>query len=360
MEDQWKITLNLGKKIPGKELLTLLEKIDEAGSLNRAVEKAGMSYRYGWGLLNRAEEALGKALVVRQTGGSAGGGTTLTGEGKKLLGHMLSLQREVQGQLSSLLAGEEVYSNRSMVLASTMEPVVTGLLDVLEHSYLQETGVTVRHIAAGSGQAIMMAKAGRVDLVLTHAPELEEEFVSQGWGVRRIPVMSNDFIIVGPLTDPAGVAAEISAKAVFGRIAAAKALFISRGDNSGTHLSEKELWRHAGVNPKGQSWYRETSNITGNYEIIRCAEEFGGYALVDRASFITSKAVRQELKILFEGDIMLQNIFSAIPVSRKKAAVNQEEAVKFAEWLRSDVAGKIIAVFGRQQFGCSLFMPIAN
>lgn len=140
----WDISLNLGDKIPGKELLRLLEKIDKTGSLNRAVEEAGVSYRYGWGLLNRAEEALGKTLVARQTGGSAGGGTTLTSEGKKLLGHMQSLQREVQGQLSSLLAEKSPQDDKQLMLASTMEPVVTGLLDVLEQAYLQESGVIDR------------------------------------------------------------------------------------------------------------------------------------------------------------------------------------------------------------------------
>ena len=360
MGDNWMVTMNLGKRIPGKELLALLEKIDETGSLNQAVEKAGMSYRYGWGLLNRAEEALGKALVARQTGGSAGGGTTLTAEGKKLLGHMQSLQREVQGQLSALLEEKEVQGNRNILLASTMEPVVTGLLDVLEQAYLMVTGMTVRHIAAGSGQAITMAKAGRVDVLLTHAPELEEEFVSHGWGVKRIPVMSNDFIIAGPPSDPAGTASAVSAQDAFKSIAGARAGFISRGDRSGTHLFEQKLWRQAGVDPCGEPWYQERSNILGNYEIIRCAAELGAYTLVDRASFITGNVGKEALKVLLEADPCLQNIFCVIAVSRKKAAVNQEEAEKFALWLSSPAAGKIISVFGRQQFGQPLFIPVSG
>ncbi|MBS4023348.1 MAG: substrate-binding domain-containing protein [Dethiobacter sp.] len=353
----WEVSLNLGERIPGRELLALLEKIDDTGSLNRAVEEAGFSYRYGWGLLNRAEEALGKALVIRQAGGSAGGGTRLTPEGRKLLGHMQSLQREVQGQLFSLLAEKEVQAESSLVLASTMEPVVTGLLDVLEQAYLQETSVIVRHIAAGSGQAIAMAKAGRVDVLLTHAPALEKEFVSEGWGVGRTPVMSNDFIIVGPQADPAAVASSTGAADAFGKIATAKSWFVSRGDKSGTHLSEKSLWQEAGIDPSGQAWYLEVRNMLGNYGIMRRAAELCGYTLVDRASFVAG--IRgDELKILLEGDPLLQNIFSVIAVSRKKAAVNQEEAEKFCTWLSSPAAAKIISGFGRQQFGFPLFVPV--
>jgi tungstate transport system substrate-binding protein len=360
MNNHWNVTLNLGKGIPGKELLALLEKIDETGSLNQAVEKAGMSYRYGWGLLNRAEEALGKMLVTRQTGGSAGGGTKLTPAGKKLLGHMQSLQREVQGQLSALLAEKEIQADRSIMLASTMEPVITGLLDVLEQAYLKETGVVVRHIAAGSGQAIQMAKAGRADVILTHAPELEAEFISEGWGVRRTPVMSTEYIIVGPPGDPAGITSAASAVDAFRRIADTKTCFVSRGDQSGTHLFEKKLWNMADIDTGGQSWYRKTNNILGNYEIMRWAEELGGYTLVDQASYITADAGKEELAILLKGDPLLQNIFYVIPVSRKKAAVNQEEAEMFAHWLTSPAAAEIISAFGRQQFGCPLFTPTSH
>ncbi|EEG76683.1 substrate-binding domain-containing protein [Dethiobacter alkaliphilus] len=352
----WEVSLNLGEKIPGKELLLLLEKIDKTGSLNRAVEEAGVSYRYGWGLLNRAEEALGKALVMRQAGGSAGGGTTLTPAGKKLLGHMQALQREVQGQLAALFTHEDEQPERHLVLASTMEPVVTGLLDVLEQAYLQETGITVRHIAAGSGQAMAMAKAGRVDLILTHAPELEEEFVAHGWGVGRIPVMGNDFVLVGPVADPAGTAKAQSAAAAFKSISQAKQIFISRGDQSGTHLAEQKIWRQAGINPAGCAWYTEARNTLGNYGMLQRAAELGGYTLVDRASFTTGYS-EEKMAILFAKDPLLENIFCAIPVSRKKAAVNQDGAESFAAWLTSSTAVGIIFDFGRKEYGEPLFTP---
>lgn len=354
--ERWDVTLNLGEKIPGKVLLMLLQKIDETGSLNRAVEEAGVSYRYGWGLLNRAEEALERTLVSRQAGGSAGGGTTLTADGKKLLGHMEALQREVKGQLASMLSAAELPGEKALMLASTMEPVATGLLDVLEQAYLLESGVTVRHIAAGSGQAMAMARAGRVDVLLTHAPELEAEFVREGWGVRRIPVMSNDYVIVGPVADPAGIAQAGSVVEAFQNIASAGAVFISRGDRSGTHLWETKLWQAAGIEPQGCDWYAEARNTLGNYGVMQRAARQQGYTLVDRASFTAGYAGSQ-LAILYCGDRLLENVFSVIPVSRSRAAVHQEEAEAFAAWLSSPAAAKLIAGFGLQQFGEALFHP---
>lgn len=354
--ENWEVTLNLGDKIPGKELLILLEKIDQTGSLNRAVEEAGISYRYGWGLLNRTEQALGKALVFRQTGGSTGGGTTLTDEGKKLMGHMQSLQREVQGQLSALLRENEHPESRHVMLASTMEPVVTGLLDVLEQAFLNETGIIVRHISAGSGQALSMAKAGRVDVVLTHAPALEEAFIQEGWGVFRLEVMSNDFILVGPHKDPADAAGAGTVADALRRIASTRSCFVSRDDRSGTHLQEMQLWVTAGIDPAQFAWYFKAQNMLGNYGVLRKAADLGGYTLVDRASYVTGYA-GEELKVLFSGAPQLKNRFSVIPVSRTKAAVNQEPAEAFARWLVSARAKDIIREFGRQQYGFPLFMP---
>lgn len=355
----WEITLNLGEKIPGKELLALLLKINETGSLVRAAAEAGLSYRYGWGLLRRAEEVAGKTLVLRQSGGLAGGGSRLTEEGRKLLGYMQSLQREVQWQLSFLLEAERMEGEKQVLLASTLEPIVTGLLDVLEQAYLQKAGVAVRHIAAGSSQALEIAKAGRVDLVLTHAPALEAAFISAGWGTRRQPVMSSDFLLVGPPLDPARIAEATCVVEAFRRIAREEVPFVSRGDRSGTHLAEKILWQQAGILPEGCYWYHQRRNMLGNYGILRSAAELNGYALLDRASYVTGSA-GTELKILFSGDPGLNNVFSAISVSNKKAAVNQEEADSFVQWLVSPVAGKLIAGFGRQQYGSALFVPLES
>lgn len=353
------VSFNLGDKIPARELLLLLAKIDETGSLNRAVNVAGMSYRYAWGLLNRTEEALGKALVLRQTGGPAGGGTVLSADGRKLLGHLQSLQREVQSQIETLLANSEGLNRQHLMLASTMEPVVTGLLDVLEQAYFLESGVTVRHVAAGSGQAIAMAKAGRVDLVLTHAPVLETTFVAEGWGTQRIPVMSNNFVLVGPPADPACTREAAGVLVALQRIAGATELFISRGDQSGTHLFERELWGKAGIDPRGREWYKGGKNALGSYGVLNTAGELRAYTLVDQASFVTSK-LEQSLQILLSRDDLMTNIFSVIPVSRQKAAVNQNEAEVFASWLLTPSAVNIINSFGARQYGEPLFRATVN
>jgi tungstate transport system substrate-binding protein len=228
-------------------------------------------------------------------------------------------------------------------------------LDVLEQAFFNETGITVRHVAMGSGQALAMAKAGRVDVVLTHAPVLEEEFMRKGWGAIRLPVMRNDFIIAGPPDDPAGIARANSAVAAFTAIAGGKRIFISRDDQSGTHLCELALWEKAGIQPAGLPWYQSAQSMWGNYGVLRMAAETGGYALADMASFVTAEA-GEGVVVLNSGDSALENIFSVIPVSRSKAAVNQESAEVFAHWLTTE-ARTLIAEFGCRQFGVPLFRP---
>jgi tungstate transport system substrate-binding protein len=357
MESRFEVTLNLGERIPAKELLLLLEYIDHLGSLNQASEKAGLSYRYSWGLLNRAEKALDKTLVVRQTGGASGGGTCLTNEGKRLLGHLRTLQREVQSQIDTLLAENSNNPDKTLMLASTMEPVVTGLLDVLEQAYFLDTGITVRHIAAGSGQAIAMAMSGRVDMILTHAPELEDKFVREGWALRRLPVMSNNYVFVGPENDPAGIGDANDVKDVLQRIAQSASPFISRGDRSGTHLFEVSLWQETGINPEGKAWYHVSRNVLGSFGALGLAEEHNGYTIVDKASYVSA---RQTLHILFDDDPILRNVFSVLTINRAKAVVNQEAADQFADWLQSPRAARIIKEFGIREYKTTLFTPIKD
>ncbi|MDW7683123.1 MAG: substrate-binding domain-containing protein [Bacillota bacterium] len=357
MEPTWEITLSLGRNIPGRELLKLLEKIHETGSLTQAVEAAGMSYRHAWGLLNRAEDALNKKLVTRKTGGSSGGGTLLTDEGLFLLGRLHKLQQEVHGQLRSMLEEQDSPGQTQIMLASTMEPVVTGLLDLLEQAYFRETGVAVRHVGAGSGQAIALAKAGRVEALLTHAPVLEEQFMQEGWGTKRLAVMSNDFVLVGPQDNPANLLPEDPINRVLQKIAEINTPFISRGDHSGTHLFELELWEKAGIAPRTESWYHEARSILGSYGALRRAAELKGYTIIDRASFITGNQ-DSEMIVLASGAPELKNIFSVMTVSRVKAAVNQEEAERFARWLVSPQAQKIIGEFGGPLYEGALFCPV--
>jgi tungstate transport system substrate-binding protein len=357
MSDKWEITLSLGEGVPGRELLRLLEEISASGSLSRAADRAGLSYRYAWGLLNRAEAALGKGLVTRRAGGAAGGGSVLTGEGARLLGLLRALQREVQGQVAALLDRPEEATGQ-ILLASTLEPVATGLLDLLEQAYYEETGVMVRHVAAGSGQALAMARAGRVDVTITHAPHLEEKFVRQGFGLRRLPFMSNDFLLAGHISNTAGLNREQGIVDALRLIAERGVAFISRGDQSGTHLLEQELWRLTGLDPAGQPWYFLSRSVLGSYDALRAADRRQGYTLVDRSSFLTGGS-GLDLAEYISGEDILINVFSVIAVSRNQAPVNQQEAERFARWLSGQYAAALINEFGSREYGTPLFKHLS-
>jgi len=355
VKDNWEVTVSLGNELPGGILLRLLTGIKETGSLSRAAREAGISYRYAWSLLNKLEDTLSQQLLVRKAGGYAGGGTELTGPGLRLLSYLLALRQETRLQLASLLYGPgRENKDRHLVVASTMEPVVTGLMDVLEQAYLQETGTVVHHVAAGSGQALELAKAGRADLCLTHAPELEEKFVADGWGTRCLPVMFNDYVLVSPAGDPADVCGTTEVVNGLQKIAASGANFVSRSDLSGTNLLELALWRKAGIEPAGKQWYRESRSVLGSYAALQEAAKLRGYTLVDRASFLAGNA--PGLMICLEGDQVLVNVFSAIPVSAPSA--DQEGAEQLADWLAGPTAQNIIAGFGRHNFSCPLFKPV--
>lgn len=358
MENSWEVTVSLGDDLPGGVMLPLLAGIKETGSLSRAAREAGVSYRYAWSLLNKLEKILNQQLLVRRAGGYAGGGSELTGPGLRVLSYLLELRQETRLQLAALLQGPpREKRGRQLVVASSMEPVVTGLLDVLEQAYLQETGTVVRHVAAGSGQALELAKAGRADLCLTHAPELEEKFVAAGWGTRRLPVMVNDYVLAGPVGDPAGVCGTTAVVTALQKIAVRAAFFVSRSDLSGTNLLELKLWRKAGIAPAGETWYRESRSVLGSYGVLRQATELQAYTLVDRASFIAGHG-GTDLKICLEGDGLLVNVFSVLPVSALKTGVDQEGAEQFADWLTGRTAQSIIAEFGCYNFACSLFKPV--
>lgn len=358
MDNSWQVTVNLGDELPGKALLSLLAGIKETGSLNRAAREAGISYRYAWSLLNKLEKTFNRQLLVRKTGGFAGGGTDLTDDGCRLLKYLSEIRLETSLQLDALLGGAAQKKREGqLVLASTMEPVVTGCLEMLEQAYLLETGIIVRHIAAGSGQALELAKAGRADLCLTHAPALEKQFVAEGWGTRRQPVMVNEYVLAGPAGDPAKASDAASVVDALQKIAAASAFFISRADLSGSNLLELELWRQAGIVPAGRPWYKESRTVHGNYGVLRQAAELQAYALVDRASFLTGYG-GAGLKVCLEDDEALENVISAIPVSALKASVNQEGAERFADWLAGPDAQQIIAGFGRRDYAGPLFRPV--
>lgn len=245
-----------------------------------------------------------------------------------------------------------------ILLASTIGPIDAGIVGALEDDFEKETGIRVRHVGAGTGEALKMAEKGNFDLVMVHARSLEEKFVAAGFGTERIPFMYNDFVIVGPSNDPAGVRGMKSATAALKQIAEKSSPFVTRGDKSGTHVAEMELWGKTGIKPAAP-WYKiyEKGN-EGNVPTLRFTSNSSSYTLIDRATFLS---IQKEIKldVLVEGDELLLNRISLIPVSQLKfSQVNQEDVALFVNWLTAPAKGqKIVAEFGIERFGAPLFFP---
>jgi len=254
----------------------------------------------------------------------------------------------------SLVRAEE----RFLLMASTIGPIDAGIVSALEEQFEKETGIRVRHVGAGTGEALKIAEKGNVDLAMVHAKSLEEKFVANGFGTERIPFMYNDFVIVGPAADPAGVKGMKSATTALQQIAAKGALFISRGDNSGTHVAELELWKKAGVKPEG-SWYRVyEKGSEGNAPTLKYTDQQKGYTVIDRATYLSIRGSIR-LEIVVEGDEALLNRISLIPVNPKKfPRVNASDTAIFVAWLTApDKGQRLVAEFGREKYGAPLFFP---
>lgn len=250
---------------------------------------------------------------------------------------------------------------RFVMLGSTIGPIDAGIVAALEEAFEAETGIRVRHAGAGTGAALDMARRGGIDLVLVHAKKLEEAFVQEGFGTERIPLMYNDFVIVGPAADPAGIRGLKSATEALKTLAARQAPFLTRGDQSGTHVAELELWGKAGVKPAG-AWYQVfAKGAEGNAPTLRHADQSSLYTVIDRATWLALKA---DLKgqILVEGDEALLNHISLIPVNPAKVSrVNTEDARSFVAWLtHPDKGQRLIADYGKTRFGAPLFFPEAR
>ncbi len=244
-----------------------------------------------------------------------------------------------------------------VVLSTTTSTQDSGLLDVLLPVFEKETGYSVKAIAVGTGQALVLAARGEADVTLVHAPGLEKKYVAEGKLLNRRPVMYNDFVIVGPKEDVAKIKSAKTAVTAFKLIEQAKASFVSRGDNSGTHHLEKSLWKQAGVEPKG-AWYIESGQGMGPTLII--ANERNAYTLTDRGTYLTFRK-RVSLPILFEKDRLLLNIYSVIEVnSGNGPRVNATGGKAFADFLVSSRIQAVIGSFGIKTFGQPLFMPIAG
>jgi tungstate transport system substrate-binding protein len=243
-------------------------------------------------------------------------------------------------------------SAETIVLATTTSTRDTGLLDVLLPVVKEKTGIAVKAIAVGSGQALELGRRGDADVLLTHSPAAEEKFMSEGYGDERRPLMYNDFVVVGPPSDPAKLSQAASAKEAFRRIAESKAPFVSRGDESGTHVKEKQLWESAGIKPEGD-WYIHAG--TGMAEALRMGAEKKAYTLSDRATYLSQRK-SVDLKIAYEGDPSLKNHYSVIIVSpAKNPKVHRDAAHKFAEFLLSPDGRKILTEYGLSTFGQQLF-----
>jgi tungstate transport system substrate-binding protein len=245
-----------------------------------------------------------------------------------------------------------------VLMASTIGPVEAGIVPALEDRFEQETGIRVRHVGAGTGEALRIAEGGSVDLVLVHAKALEEKFVAAGFGTERIPLMYNDFVLVGPREDPAGVRAAGSVQQALQAVAAAGAPFVTRGDKSGTHVAELELWAKAGLKPSGP-WYRTyEKGSEGNASTLRYTDQQGAYTVIDRATWL-SLAPGLKLVVLREGDEALLNFISLIPVNPARfPKVNHAGALQFTRWLTSPTGGQaVIQAFGKERYGAPLFFP---
>jgi tungstate transport system substrate-binding protein len=247
---------------------------------------------------------------------------------------------------------------KNLILATTTSTQDTGLLDVLNPIFEKKTGYFVKTIAVGSGQAMAMGAKGEADVLLVHSPAAEKKFMAEGNGVNRKLVMHNDFIIVGPPSDPAGIKGMKSAAEAFKQIAAKGAVFMSRGDNSGTNAKEKDLWKAAGINPEGQNWYQQTG--LGMGQTLSVAAEKKTYTLADRGTYLSLKK-NLGMDILVEGDKVLLNIYHVIEVNPAKwSKVNAQGAKAFADFMVSKEVQDIIGKFGVEKYGSPLFFPDAG
>ena len=247
---------------------------------------------------------------------------------------------------------------KNIILATTTSTQDSGLLDVLIPIFEKKTGYFVKTIAVGSGQAMAMGAKGEADVLLVHSPDAEKKFIADGFGINRRLVMHNDFIIVGPPSDPSGIKGAKSAAEAFKKIAVSGALFMSRGDNSGTHAQEKKLWKAAGIDPEGQKWYQQTG--LGMGQTLNVAAEKKTYTLADRGTYLAMQK-NLGLDILCEGDISLLNIYHVIEVNPAKwPKVNAAGAKAFADFMVSREVQEIISKFGVDKYGSPLFFPDAG
>ena len=259
---------------------------------------------------------------------------------------------------ANVMSAQAAPKQKNIILATTTSTQDTGLLDVLIPIFEKQTGYFVKTIAVGSGQAMAMGQKGEADVLLVHSPDAEKTFIAEGLGVNRRLVMHNDFVIVGPSADQAKIKNTKSAAEALKLIASAEALFISRGDNSGTNAQEKKLWKAASINPEGQKWYQQTG--LGMGQTLNVTAEKKGYTLTDRGTYLAMKK-NLNMDILVEGDAALLNIYHVMEVNIAKwPKVNAAGAKAFADFMLSKKTQSIIKSFGVDKYGSPLFFPDAG
>lgn len=248
--------------------------------------------------------------------------------------------------------GPSSATTKILILATTTSTQDSGLLDLLVPIFQSKTGYEVKTIAVGTGQALAMGRRGDADVLVVHAPSEEEKFMAAGHGIKRQQFMYNDFVLVGPAADPAKISKVRSAVEALRKIADSQALFLSRGDNSGTHILEKQLWTEAAIQPAGR-WYQQSGQGMG--QTLMIAAEKNAYTLTDRATYLKLQK-RLGLSIFLEGDPKLLNIYSVIQVNPLKSPnMNAAGAQAFFDFMLLPETLKIIKTFGVQEYGQPLF-----
>lgn len=259
--------------------------------------------------------------------------------------------------LTLAACGSPAPANPNIILATTTSTQDSGLLDVLVPMFEEQSGYIVQTVAVGTGEALKMGEEGNADVLLVHAPSSEATYMDGGNGTDRFLVMHNDFIMVGPADDPAGITG-LGPKDAFVAIFNAGAPFVSRGDDSGTHKKEVSFWQKAELDPAGQAWFFETGQGMG--ASLTVASEKQAYILTDRATYLANKDNLQ-LEILLEGNNALLNVYHVITVNQTKwPEVNYKGALAFANFMIDPATQKAIGEFGVDKFGAPLFVPDAD
>ena len=247
--------------------------------------------------------------------------------------------------------------SRTVILSTTTSTQDSGLLEVLVPLFERQTGYTVKTIAVGTGQALALAARGEADVTLAHAPRLEQRYVAEGKMLNRRLVMYNDFVIVGPDADPAAIRGTPRAVDALRKVAGVGAGFVSRGDQSGTHVLERALWKEAGLEP-ARSWYVESGQGMG--QTLQIADERRAYTITDRGTYLAFQR-RLALVILVERDRPLQNVYAVLEVNPANGPrVNPQGGKAFADFMVAPGTQALIKTFGVDRYGQPLFVPIAG